>query len=99
LAVVVFTAEAAGTEASNTHWRTGTGARIMYLGELIGRLDSAISYFERKQDLGRRTAQAMSSPDRQNFTNTLQKMRTHLYRLRCLREALLAERRPGSFLN
>jgi hypothetical protein len=72
----------------------------MYFGELIGRLDSAISYFERKHGIGRRTAQAMKySPDQENLANTLHKMRTHLYRLRCIREALLAERRPGSFLN
>ena len=72
----------------------------MYLGELIGSLDSAISYFEKKHGIGCRTAQAMTrSTDREDLASTLQKMRTHLYRLRCLREALVAERRPGSFLN
>jgi hypothetical protein len=72
----------------------------MYLGELIGRVDSAISYFEKKLGIGRRTAQAMThNPDRENLANTLRKMCTHLYRLRCIREALLAERPPGSFLN
>jgi len=72
----------------------------MHFGELIGSLDSAISYFEKKHGIGRRTADAMiPSPDRENLANTLHKMRTHLYRLRCLREALLAERRPGSYLN
>lgn len=72
----------------------------MYLGELIGRVDSAISYFEKKLGIGRRTAQSMThSPDRENLANMLRNMCAHLYRLRCIREALLAERRPGSFLN
>jgi hypothetical protein len=72
----------------------------MYLGELINNLDSAITYFEQKHNLGRQTADNMpDGSERANLKSTLGKMRAHLHRLRVIRDGLLAERRPGSFVH
>jgi hypothetical protein len=72
----------------------------MYLGEFIEQLDTAISQCESAEMAQHRALSAQTcEADKANVKAMLRKLREHAYRLRCMREGLLAERDPGSYLN